>query len=116
MTEQTKTKTPTFESLTDKVVDWGKERGIVKYENRNQQMLKCVSEIGELADALIKYKPTEGELHYNEEIEDAMGDTLVTLILLGEDLGLDLVKSLDVAYGIIKNRTGKNVNGVFVKD
>ena len=44
-----------------------------------------------------------------------MGDVQVTLIILCAQLGIDYKESLEEAYAEIKNRTGKTVNGTFVK-
>jgi len=40
----------------------------------------------------------------------------VVLIILAEQLGIDYEGSLSSAYHQIKNRTGKTINGTFVKD
>ena len=46
---------------------------------------------------------------------DSLGDLQVVLIILAKQLGIDYVGSLESAYDVIKNRTGKTVNGVFIK-
>ena len=51
----------------------------------------------------------------NEEIKDALGDILVTIIIGAELQGLKLEDCLESAYNVIKNRSGKMVNGQFVK-
>jgi hypothetical protein len=40
----------------------------------------------------------------------------VVLILLADIIGTPLEDCLDSAYNVIKSRTGKMVNGQFVKD
>ena len=50
------------------------------------------------------------------EVIDAIGDIQVTLILQCKLWGIDYDKCLEEAYKVIKNRTGKMVNGTFVKD
>jgi NTP pyrophosphatase (non-canonical NTP hydrolase) len=50
------------------------------------------------------------------EIEDALGDILVTIIIQAEMQGLKLVDCLESAYNIISQRTGKMVDGQFLKD
>jgi len=65
-------------------------------------------EVDELKQAYI-------EVNRAEEI-DAVGDILVVLIGYCLQRGLDIEECLSVAYNVIKNRTGKVVNGVFVKD
>ncbi len=50
------------------------------------------------------------------ELKDALGDTIVTLIILAGQNGLKLEDCLEYAYNEIKNRTGKTINGTFIKD
>ncbi|MFR6454912.1 MAG: hypothetical protein ACLUOG_07830, partial [Peptoniphilus lacrimalis] len=44
-----------------------------------------------------------------------MGDIFVTLIILCEDLGIDPVVCLEMAYEKISKRRGRTINGTFVK-
>jgi len=96
-----------FEELKNLVVSWGELKGILKASDPKTQALKFFSEAGELADAIaVKDK---------FETIDALGDVLVTLILLAELEGLDLVDCLNEAYSVIADRNGTMVNGIFVK-
>ena len=97
-----------FEELQESVVEWADERGILEIGDHASQFLKTVAEIGELSDAVAK-----SDL---PEIVDGVGDVLVTLILFCEILEIDPVQCLESAYGEIRNRKGKMVGGVFVKD
>lgn len=97
-----------FEQLSNDVLVWANEKGILKPENHLKQMGKMVSEVGELCDEIIKD-------NYLEQ-EKELGDVLVTVIILAEQLGLSPINCLDIAYNKIKNRTGTNVNGTFIKD
>jgi hypothetical protein len=45
-----------------------------------------------------------------------MGDILVTLIIQAKMQGVSLETCLEGAYNIISKRTGKMINGQFVKD
>jgi NTP pyrophosphatase (non-canonical NTP hydrolase) len=47
---------------------------------------------------------------------DALGDILVTIIIQAEMQGLKLEECLESAYNVISKRTGKMINGTFVKD
>ena len=49
-------------------------------------------------------------------MKDAIGDTLVTIIVLAHQLDLDVTECLGIAYEEIKNRKGKMINGTFVKE
>ena len=91
-----------------KIKNWGKHKGFVTFSNRFQQVTKLTEECGELASAILK-----GD---KEEQIDAIGDIQVVLILLSEMLGHDYEKCLSSAYDVIKDRTGKVVDGSFIKD
>ena len=97
-----------FDTLIDNVIEWAKDKNILVPENANKQMLKVMEEVGETAGALAKNK--------QEEIKDGIGDSFVTLIILAQQLGLEPTDCLEAAWNEIKNRTGKTVNGVFIKD
>jgi NTP pyrophosphatase (non-canonical NTP hydrolase) len=97
-----------FNELKTNVIQWGKDKGIITPENSHKQALKMVSEVGELCDALIK-KDEPG-------IKDGIGDTLVTVIILSEQLGYNLTECLQLAYNEIKDRKGKTENGIFKKE
>ena len=94
--------------MNDLVLKWADERGLLKAENAPRQMLKLMEEVGELAGAMAKNK--------QGDIIDAIGDIQVVLIILSKQLGIDYKESLIYAYNEIKERKGKLINGVFVKD
>ena len=95
-------------NMNDLVLKWADERGLLKAENAPRQMLKLIEEVGELAGAMAKNKPGD--------IVDAIGDIQVVLIILSKQLGYDYEQCLVDAYNVIKERKGKLINGVFVKD
>lgn len=98
-----------FTKLQKAVTDWADARGILEHSTPAAQLLKTMSELGELADATLK-----GDM---EEATDGLGDVLVTLILYAELQNLDLMGCLQVAYDEIKDRRGRMVEGgVFVKE
>ena len=94
--------------MNDLVLKWADKRGLLKAENAPRQMLKLMEEVGELAGAMAKNKPGD--------IVDAIGDIQVVLIILSKQLGYDYEQCLIDAYNVIKERKGKLINGVFVKD
>ena len=97
-----------FDELTDNVIGWAEDKGILEKENAPKQMLKVLEEVGETAGAILKS---------NEEgIKDGIGDSFVTLIILAKQLGLHPQDCLAAAWNEIKDRTGKTQGGVFVKD
>ena len=97
-----------FKELQENIIKWAEDKQILCPENQYKQLIKCMEELGELSGALLKKD--------NLGIIDGLGDTIVTLIILSKQLDLDLVKCLESAYNEIKDRTGKNENGIFIKD
>lgn len=97
----------TTDELIDAVVDWGRGKGL---DNPVMQFAKMNEEVGEIAHEL-----TRGNLK-TPEMKDALGDTAVTLIILSDILGFDIVRCLEVAYSEIKERKGHTENGSFVKE
>jgi NTP pyrophosphatase (non-canonical NTP hydrolase) len=90
------------------IEQWAIDRNIDQYENRFQQSLKLSEEVGELCGAILKHKP--------EEIIDAIGDIQVVLIILCKQLDINYDRCLQIAWNTIKDRTGKTVNGSFIRD
>lgn len=95
--------------LIASVEDWADDRGIVYFSTPKAQLLKAVSELGELCDAEIK-DDFWGRM-------DAVGDVLVCLIIYCKMKEFAVDACLAQAYEEIKNRKGKMVaGGAFVKD
>ena len=98
-----------FEELQDSVIDWADDRGIYRHSTAQAQCLKAVSEIGELADAIIK-KDTLATI-------DAIGDVMVCLINVAAFHDLSVVYCLNQAWQQIKDRKGHMIaGGAFVKE
>lgn len=99
----------TFEELERKVIYWAQERRIIPAGTPTSQLLKAVSEIGELCDA-------EGKKD-RKASEDAVGDVLVCLINYCALRNLDMTRCLAGAYEQIKDRKGWLMpDGTFVKE
>jgi NTP pyrophosphatase (non-canonical NTP hydrolase) len=98
-----------FEQFSANVKAWAESRGIYEHSSKHAQALKAVSEMGELADAVIK-----GD---RDALQDAIGDVIVCLVNLSEMSGLDINKCCESAWHEIKDRKGRMVaGGAFVKD
>ena len=92
-----------------KVIQWGEARGIVQNSTPYAQALKTQEELLELFTAIANKN--------KEEMADAYGDILVTLIMGCACADLDLVTCFEGAYQEIKNRKGfLNKEGLFVKE
>lgn len=102
----------TFEDLITNINQWADERNL-KQADPKIQWMRVTEEVGEIRDVLLKpTKFTEPQ----SALKDAIGDTLVTIIVLAHQLDLDVTECLSIAYEEIKNRKGKMVNGTFVKE
>ena len=98
-----------FEDLVYNVECWAADRGILDYSSAQTQLMKTVSELGELADATVK--------HDKEGVIDGVGDVLVTLAIYARLQGVTLTECLHSAYEVIKNRKGRlTPEGIFVKE
>jgi len=97
-----------YERLVNGVNNWAKEKGILDKATPLTQHSKTQEEVLELQVAL--------EEENLEEIIDALGDILVTLIIQAKMNDLNLIDCLESAYSVISKRTGKMEDGLFVKD
>jgi NTP pyrophosphatase (non-canonical NTP hydrolase) len=92
----------------DLIRDWAATRGLYQQGNPHTQYVKLQEEAGELAKALLK--------NDQPEVVDAIGDMVVVLTNLAHLQGYDIEHCIDEAYKVIAARTGKMINGTFVKD
>ncbi|SCY99145.1 MULTISPECIES: MazG-like family protein [unclassified Lysinibacillus] len=92
--------------LIKQVEQWSIAKGLDKAES-SKQFLKVTEEVGEVAAALAR----------NDEnaLRDGIGDVIITMIILAQQNDMDLHECLNTAYEEIKGRTGKMIDGVFVK-
>ena len=98
-----------MKDLIEKVEQWARDRCIIPNSTPQAQLLKSMSEMGELADATLKSDVPE--------IVDGIGDVLVTLILYAALQKLDIESCLESAYNTIKDRKGTlTPEGIFIKD
>ncbi|MDU0452319.1 MazG-like family protein [Staphylococcus chromogenes] len=95
-----------MDKLIKQVEQWSIDKGLHN-GNRDRQALKVWEESGEIASSL-----SRGNL---DELKDGVGDTVVTLIILAQQHGWTLEECLQYAYDEIKGRTGKTINGTFIK-
>lgn len=93
------------ETVSD-ILQWQYDRNLIEGSNNQAQFVKLIEETGELAGAIARGQP----------IQDHAGDIMVVLIGIMEREGTDMLECLQVAYGDIKDRKGKMLNGIFVKE
>ena len=87
---------------------WAAQKEILTKGTVEKQSLKTLEEAGELVLAV-------GQ-NNREEIKDAIGDIMVTVIIQAEMQGLKLEDCLQSAYDVISKRTGVMNNGTFIKN
>lgn len=93
-------------ALIEHVKNWHHARNLIEGATDKDQLAKLIQEMGELSDNICK----------GNDIKDDIGDMLVVLINIAERNNISLTECLDVAYNDIKDRTGRMVDGVFVKE
>ena len=97
-----------YAAVEIKIIQWSEARKIIPNSTPEVQLLKAMSEMGELADATIKKD--------KEAIVDSVGDVMVCLVNYCALQDINLVNCMEVAYDQIKNRKGTLLpNGLFVK-
>ena len=90
------------------ILNWARDRNILRNGTVEGQLIKLHEEVAELEEAIAKKD--------NKEIADAIGDIQVVLTILAYLNGMSAYNCMIEAYGVIAQRTGKMVDGVFVKD
>ena len=97
-----------YDNRFDKIREWAKERGLYDKGDTKTQFCKLMEEAGELGRAILK----------DDQVEfvDAIGDMVVVLTNMAHLGNTSIEACVDSAYEVISKRTGKMVNGTFVKD
>ena len=85
---------------------WHKDRNLIDGSADKDQYMKLIQEAGELSDSLCK----------NKDIRDDIGDMMVVLINIMVRNKLTMNDCLEIAYNDIKDRKGKMIDGIFVKE
>jgi len=94
------------DTLIEKIKQWHYDRNLIAGSDDKTQFCKLAEEMGELSSNICKGK----------DIRDDVGDMMVVLINIMERNGLSMEDCLEVAYDDIKDRKGKMIDGVFVKE
>ena len=97
-----------FNTLQEKIVQWAKDRNLIEGSDSFRQFNKLEEETLEVLDALMA-----GDV---ASITDEIGDCIVVLTIIAEQNGIRLIDCLNFAYDKIKDRKGKMVDGIFVKE
>jgi len=95
-----------MEELVKKVAQWHHDRNLIDGATDKDQFCKLIQEAGELSDNICKGK----------DMSDDIGDMIVVLINIAERNNLTLKECLEKAWDDIKDRKGKMVDGIFIKE
>lgn len=92
--------------LIGRVSQWHHDRNLIDGATDKDQYMKLIQECGELSDNICK----------GRDIKDDIGDIMVVLINIAVRNNITMTECLQVAYDDIKDRKGRMVDGVFVKE
>lgn len=93
--------------VTDEIEKWAEVRKLDKADP-GKQIIKLGEEFGELCQGYAK--------NNRDQILDSIGDMYVVLTILALQLDSTMDDCAGLAYQEIKDRKGKMVNGIFVKE
>jgi len=96
----------TVNELIDNIAQWHHDRNLIEGSDDKSQFAKLIQEAGELSDNICK----------GNDIADDIGDMIVVLINIAERNNLTIEECLEKAWDDIKDRKGKMIDGVFVKE
>lgn len=95
-----------MEDLVEKIAQWHRDRNLIDGSTDKDQYMKLIQEAGELSDNICK----------GRDISDDIGDMMVVLINIATRNNLTITQCLEAAYNDIKDRKGRMIDGVFVKE
>ena len=92
----------------DLIRQWAEDRNLIEGSESKSQFVKLIEEAGELANAIGKKNDIE--------FADAIGDMFVVLTIMAAQNRMHIEDCIDGAWQEIKDRKGKMLDGIFVKD
>jgi len=95
-----------MDELIKKVAQWHHDRNLIDGATDKDQFCKLIQEAGELSDNICKGK----------DLSDDIGDMIVVLINIAERNNLTLEECLEKAWDDIKDRKGRMIDGIFIKE
>jgi NTP pyrophosphatase (non-canonical NTP hydrolase) len=120
MNQEPTSPSPDTRTWDDRVRKWAADRNLIDGSNPRQQFGKLTEEVNELSEAIHEMEidnlgPCGSDSGYCA-MQDAIGDIAVVLQVIASQIGTTLTECQELAWQEIKDRTGKMVDGVFVKD
>ena len=92
--------------LVKLIEQWHEDRNLIAGSTDKDQVLKLIQELGELSDSVCKEK----------DMKDDLGDMLVVMLNIMKRNNITIEECLQKAYDDIKDRKGRMVDGIFVKE
>lgn len=93
-------------NIVEQIIKWHYDRNLIEGSSDKDQTLKLLQELGELSDSVCKGKC----------LKDDLGDMMVVMLNIMERNAITMEDCLKTAYNDIKDRKGKMVDGVFIKE
>lgn len=95
-----------MDQLIQNIINWHYDRNLIDGSTDQAQFVKLAEELGELA----------GHIARGEDVEDDIGDMIVILINIAERNNTSIQSCLGLAWDDIKDRKGRMIDGIFVKE
>ena len=92
----------------ERIRQWAHDRNLIEGSTQHAQFVKLVEEVGELAAGIARGR--------DEAIMDGIGDCFVVLTILAAQYGIDIEECIAAAWDEIKDRKGRMVDGIWIKD
>lgn len=97
----------TYDTFTN-IRGWAHARNLIVGSSTDKQFLKLIEEVGELAAGLARKDDVQ--------VMDGIGDAVVVLTILAEQMGMTIEACIEMAWDEIKDRKGRMIDGVFIKE
>lgn len=98
----------TLDTTVPLIRKWATDRNLIEGATSQAQTVKLFEEGGEVAHAVAR-----GD---RDGLKDGIGDMIVVLTILAAQNGLTVEECVAAAYDEIKDRKGRMVDGVFIRD
>lgn len=92
----------------ERIRRWAQDRNLIDGSDPFRQSVKLFEELGELAAGVARNRP--------EAIKDGIGDAVVVLTIIAAQHGMTIEDCIEAAWDEIKDRRGRMIDGVFVKE
>ena len=113
-----------FEDLQKLTLEWADDKDLLHSENADKQFMKFIEEVFEFKTEMDTFNEVNSDSEFSNgyqkyighNLKLEMGDIFVTLIILCEQIDIDPVECLSMAYEKISKRKGKTIGGQFIRE